>query len=172
MATASSVLTLEHTDQRDVRRLLTSAVVVFFCDLTFATVLSTVARHTFVSPGRVFQGIAVGLLGRASLDGGFPTMLLGAVIHFTIALSWSVVYLIAWRRFDALQRLTSSVGGTLVVGLVYGELIWLFMRLIVMELSRVPKGPLNSWIFWVQVAIHPIVVGLPIAFIVGRRRHR
>src|SRR6476620_11260700 len=97
-------------------------------------------------------------------------MVLGAVLHFTIALTWSTVYLIAWRRSEALQRLTTTVGGTIVVGLAFGEFIWLFMRLIVMELSRIQTGSLNSWIFWVQVAIHPIVVGIPIAFIVGRRQ--
>jgi len=170
MTTATSPLAFERSDQRDVRRVLTSAVVVFFCDLTFAMVLSTVARHQFVSPGRVFQGIAVGLLGKASLDGGVPTMVLGAVLHFTIALTWSTVYLIAWRRSEALQRLTTTLGGTIVVGLAFGEFIWLFMRLIVMELSRIQTGSLNSWIFWVQVAIHPIVVGIPIAFLVGRRQ--
>ena len=172
MTSASSTLTIGRAESRDLSRVLTSAMVVFFCDLTFAMVLSTVARHRFIGPGRVFQGIAVGLLGQESFNGGVPTMSLGALIHFTIALSWSTIYLVAWRRWSALERLTATRGGTIAAGLIYGEGIWLFMRLIVMPLSRVTLGPLMSSIFWVQVLIHPIVVGLPIAFIVGRRRRR
>ena len=35
------------------------------------------------TPYRIFQGIAVGLLGRASFDGGWATSALGLVLHFT-----------------------------------------------------------------------------------------
>ena len=50
-----------------------------------------------VSPDRVWQGVASGLLGRASFQGGLRTAALGIAIHFFIALTAAAVYVTASR---------------------------------------------------------------------------
>src|SRR5262245_50297765 len=56
------------------------------------------------TPVRVFQGIAAGLLGRATFQGGLRTALLGLAIHFFIAFSIAATYYAASRRFSILVR--------------------------------------------------------------------
>ena len=45
-----------------------------------------------VSPVRILQSIAAGLLGRASFQGGAKTALLGAALHYLIAFTATVVF--------------------------------------------------------------------------------
>ncbi len=42
-------------------------------------------------PGRMFQGIAGGLIGRASFEGGWATVLLGVSLHVLIAFIWATI---------------------------------------------------------------------------------
>ncbi len=57
-----------------------------------------------VSPLRIFQAIAAGLLGRAAFRGGLPTAVLGTMLHFSIALAIVAVYYLVSRRIAALTR--------------------------------------------------------------------
>src|SRR4029450_10370792 len=52
------------------------------------------------TPVRIFKGIAVGLLGRAALSGGWPTVVLGVLLHFLVAFGVVLVYLLASRRIS------------------------------------------------------------------------
>src|SRR5258708_32598705 len=51
-----------------------------------------------VRPVRIFQGIASGLLGRASFQGGLKTAALGLVLHYSIAFGIVVTYFLVSRR--------------------------------------------------------------------------
>src|SRR5262245_25338668 len=51
-----------------------------------------------VKPVRVFQSVASGLLGPKSYQGGLPTALLGAALHFFIAFSAAAIYYLASRK--------------------------------------------------------------------------
>src|SRR5579871_2820527 len=53
-------------------------------------------------PLRVFQGIAVGLLGPSALKGGTSTAILGLALHFLIAFGAAGVYYAASRRMPVL----------------------------------------------------------------------
>lgn len=55
-----------------------------------------------VPPGRIFQGIASGFLGRAAFGGGSATVALGVATHFFIALAIVATYYAASRRIAAL----------------------------------------------------------------------
>ena len=57
--------------------------------------------------------------------------------------------------------------GAVLVGLAYGAAVWLLMDGVVLPLSRARVTPLSAPWFWIQLATHPFVVGLPIALIVG-----
>ncbi len=108
--------------------------------------------------GRILQSIAAGLLGRAAFDGGIATAVLGLVLHFFIATTAAAVYAIASRRVPHLAR------WWVASGLLYGIAVYLFMKYVVLPSSAVPRlTPFDPW----AMAGHALLVGLPIALIVG-----
>jgi hypothetical protein len=44
------------------------------------------------SPARIFKGIAFGVLGPAALTGGTPAVILGVILHFTVAFGAATTY--------------------------------------------------------------------------------
>jgi len=150
-----------------VARVLLAATVVAVADLLDAIVVWVVIfRRSTVE--RICQSIASGLLGPASFKGGTATALLGLVLHFTIALGWTLVFQVALQRWPRLREWTARTRGAIVAGLIYGAVVWLIMDGVVLTLSRARATPPTAPWFWIQLATHPFVVGLPIALILGR----
>jgi hypothetical protein len=117
-----------------------------------------------LSPVRVLQSVASGLLGKAAYQGGTKTAVLGAFLHFFIAFSWAAIYYVASRR---IEFLTAS---PVIAGLLYGEFVWLAMTCVVLPLSAIHRWPP----VWNTASIitgpigHTMLVGLPIALAVKR----
>jgi uncharacterized membrane protein YagU involved in acid resistance len=116
------------------------------------------------TPVRIGQSIAAGLLGReAAAAGGWKTALLGVFLHFVIAFSAATVYWLASRK---LRLLTDR---PILIGLIYGEFVFLFMNMVVLPLSALHADPLRWTTFspWPTLVTgpigHPFFVGLPIA---------
>ena len=117
-----------------------------------------------VKPDRVFQGVAAGLLGRESFEGGLPTALLGLLLHFFIAFCVAAVYVLASRRWDVLTR------RPVICGLLYGVLVYLVMTFVVVPLSAARGGVPTLPRFLLNAAAHALLVGLPAAlFAAGSR---
>jgi hypothetical protein len=115
-----------------------------------------------VSPVRIFQSIASGLLGRASADGGAATAALGIFLHFVIAFGATMVFYFASREIKFLTR------QAIVSGVFYGIAVYWFMQLVVLPLSAFPyKKQLipepNQ--FLLGMIIHIFCIGLPIALV-------
>jgi len=116
-----------------------------------------------VSPTRVLQSIASGLLGKDAFNGGFATAALGLVLHFFIAMTATAVY------YAASRKLKELVDQAIVFGLAYGVAVYVFMNFIVLPLSAVPfKTPHTLDAVVTAVLILMFCVGLPIALIVRR----
>lgn len=112
-------------------------------------------------PFRILQGIAVGLLGPKSFQGGWPTAVLGAACHFVVAFTAAGVYYAASR---GLRFMTSHA---VISGLLYGEIVFFVMNFVVIPLSRTHRRPWSDWAFITTGPIgHPVLVGLPIALAV------
>ncbi|HMK22998.1 MAG TPA: hypothetical protein VK466_11745 [Terriglobales bacterium] len=86
-----------------------------------------------VSPSQVFHYIASGLLGVRAFEMGTSAYALGVLIHYTIALSWTVVYYALWRRFEVIRRTP------VLSGLLYGSAVYVIMNFVVLPVSGVPK---------------------------------
>lgn len=110
-----------------------------------------------VAPGRVFQGIAAGLLGRASFQGGAATIALGVGIHVLVATTVVVTFYVAASRWRVLAN------HPFLYGPLYGVLVYLFMNRVVIPLSAIgpPRPSLPTLIN--GVCIHMAGVGLPAA---------
>ena len=115
-----------------------------------------------VSPARVAQFIASGVLGAASFNGGAKTVALGVAFHFLIATVAAAVFYLASRSLLIL------VERPITFGLLYGIVVHLFMTQVVLPLSNVPQLPATLSGFLIGVLIIMFCVGLPIALIVRR----
>lgn len=110
-----------------------------------------------VAPIRIFQGIAAGLLGRASFGGGAATALLGAFLHFFIAFAVVLVYYLASTRVALLRRLPW------ICGPVYGGFVYLVMYLLVLPLSAALPPKYSFLHVANNLFAHFFFVGLPSA---------
>lgn len=120
-----------------------------------------------VSPARVFQGIASGLLGRASFDGGMATALLGVALHFLIAFGIVVVYHLAARSIRVLTL------RPWICGPLYGLLVYAVMNYLVIPLSAIGGGGSRSAAALANgLLIHALGVGLPAALSARAARRR
>jgi len=115
-----------------------------------------------VTPTRVLQFIASGLLGAASFSGGTKTVLLGLALHYLIAtVATTVFYLASHKWLFLVER-------PVMVGLLYGVVVYGFMNFVVLPLSRVQPRPLTLTGFIIGLLTLMFCIGLPIALIVRR----
>ncbi len=84
---------------------------------------------------RMFQSIAVGVLGKASFEGGAAAAALGAGLHLGMATLFVVAYALLARSLPVLLR------RPFLLGPAYGVLLYLIMNFVVMPLSRVGASP-------------------------------
>jgi hypothetical protein len=108
-------------------------------------------------PVRIFQGIASGLLGRASFQGGLKTAALGVALHYFIAFGVVATYFLVSRRVHLLTR------HPVLCGPLYGLAVFAVMNLIVLPVSKVGPPSLPVPVLVNGLLIHMFGVGLPSA---------
>lgn len=93
-------------------RLVRAGVLTGVIDGLFSSVLSTVLYGSTVT--RLFQGVAAALLGKEAFDGGTSTALIGVLMHFGVAFTWSAVFLVVFMRWrwirDVGLPIVASIG--------------------------------------------------------------
>lgn len=110
-----------------------------------------------VSPVRVLQSVASGLLGRGAFAGGASTAALGLGLHFTIAFLMVCTYAAMASRLPRLHDHAWLAGPT------YGLALYAWMTWIVLPLSAAPaRNARPDWIVG-SVLSHAFLVGLPCA---------
>jgi hypothetical protein len=107
--------------------------------------------------------IAGGLLGREAFQGGAGTYVLGVFLHFFIACSAAAIY------YGASRKLVFMKEHPLVCGLFFGGAVQEVMNLVVLPLSALhARGPFKLKDLLLGLAVHMVVIGLPISFSVRR----
>jgi hypothetical protein len=107
--------------------------------------------------------ISAGLLGQRALHGGPATYALGVALHFFIATSAAAIYYAASRKLPFLREYP------LICGLFFGAAVNDFMNFVVLPLSALhPSGPYELHDLIQGLAVHMVVVGLPIAYSIRR----
>src|SRR5437870_10545787 len=97
-------------------------------DITSAFVI---AEFKGMGSIRMLQGIASGLLGPQSFEGGMATAGFGLAIHFLIAFTAAAVFYVGSRQFSFLTR------HAIASGLLYGLAVYLCMYWVVVPLAFV-----------------------------------
>jgi magnesium-transporting ATPase (P-type) len=145
---------------------LQSASVVFRAGLACGILDITAAFLTWlprgVSPYRLLQAIASGLLGVEAYHGGWVTAILGAALHFFIAFSVATVFYFASRKLNFMTR------RPVLSGMAFGVSVYLVMYYVVMPLSRLQPMPFSFSRTLIAIVTHMFCVGLPISLIVRR----
>ncbi len=111
-----------------------TALLVGFFDFIQSYLLFSLARHH--PPIGVLQGPATGVLGRAAMQGGSRTAILGTVLHLAIAFAWTAAFALVYRSQPVLRWRTRTLAGLLVCSAVAGVVVWLTMNWIVLRFSR------------------------------------
>jgi uncharacterized membrane protein YagU involved in acid resistance len=113
-----------------------------------------------ITPFRIMQAIATGLLGADSYKGGVKTAVLGVALHFLIATVATAVFYVLSRKLKFMVR------QAIIAGLLYGVAVYLFMNQVVLPLSAFPHK--ISFQIVNGLLVHMFCVGLPIALVVRR----
>jgi len=132
-------------------------LVVGVLDITSAFVIATIKGTGSI---RMLQGIASGLLGRQSLEGGLATAGMGLAIHFFIALVVVLVFYVASRKINFLTE------QPVLAGLFYGIAVYLVMYWIVVPLA-IPIARHSISRDVTAIIIHMVLIGLPTALVVS-----
>ena len=119
-----------------------------------------------ISPIRILQGIASGLIGPASFRGGWATSALGLAIHFFIAFTAAAVFFAASRRIQAL------LDHPWLAGIGYALIVYGFMYWVVIPLDHLRSKPVTLSGTVTAIVIHIICVGLPISLVIHRFARR
>ena len=91
------------------------------------------------SPAGVWRYVASALLGPAARSGGNGTVVIGLLMHYGIALGWTLVFFVAASRWRQLR------GNPWVIGALYGVFVWAMMRRVLVPLTRIgPPGAFNA----------------------------
>jgi hypothetical protein len=117
-----------------------------------------------ITPWRIFQYIAAGLLGRHSFQMGWNSVLLGVTLHFAIALAWTAIFYIAATKFIVLTH------RPIFSGLIYGVVVYVVMNFIVLPLTALPPRPAPPTLVSKINAVLALIfcIGLPIALLLRK----
>ena len=138
------------------KALLAGGIVAGVLDIAYAILFYWFRND--VSPVRILQSVASGLLGNEAYSGGVPVAILGLALHFVIALTAAAIYFLASRWLPLLVR------RPLFSGVVFGLCVYAFMNWVVIPLSRMGPRPWPPTdVLVTGVLVHMFFVGLPIA---------
>jgi len=157
MAHSSHVLHHSRTVQASpqLRATLVGGTIGGALDILFAISYAAVDGRT---PAWLLQTVASGLLGEAAYAGGLPAALLGLAAHFALSYGWAALFVtIAARQPWILRK-------PVVAAMIFGVIVFLGMRLVVLPLSAFPHPvrfqPLSSGL---DLLSHMFLFSLPIA---------
>jgi hypothetical protein len=145
------------------KTIVTAGLVAGALDIAYAFIIWGLRG---VSPIRIGQSVAAGLLGReAAVGGGTTTGLFGLAVHFVLAIIMAAIYYVAARNIRLL------VDRAVPFGIAYGLAVYGAMNYVVLPLSaagRAGGGGAPLYITVTGILVHMFLVGLPIALIARR----
>jgi hypothetical protein len=132
------------------KRFVLAALVVGTLDISEVLIVSWLKGG---APLKIFQGIASGIYGKASFEGGTRTMVIGFLLHYFIATCVVAVYFLASRKLAFLNRYP------VLTGAIYGVGVYLFMNFVVLRLAGMtPKFTTFSVVN--QLFCHIVLIGI------------
>jgi uncharacterized membrane protein YagU involved in acid resistance len=143
-----------------VRTVLWGGLVAGTLDIAFAI---SFAAYNGTAPMRLLQAVASGAFGQAAFAGGVPMAAGGLALHFLLSFLWAGLFLV-------LARLRPSLAlRPYLAGSLFGVLVFLGMRLVVLPLSAFPFPVIFKPVATASDLLsHMLLFGVPIALAVRR----
>ena len=152
-----------------ISRLARAWLLTFAVDGLFSSALTSFAYHgTFAS---LWQRVASVPLGPSALEGGSRTVIIGLLIHCSVALFWSSVFLGITLASPWVRGVLAEPGGFLRLAIAYGPLVWITMSCVFIP-RFTGRPPTINYRWWVQFFGHIPVVAIPIVSMIGRGARR
>jgi hypothetical protein len=131
-------------------------------DIASAVIIALVRGKSVTG---MLQGVASGPLGRWPLEHGGAGAAAGLVVHFAIMTVMASAFVLAAPRLPRLGE------RSLLYGIGYGVLLYLFMYWIVLPLRFGAGGATGGVVgILLPLTVHIVLVGIPIAVIAARAR--
>jgi len=131
-------------------------------DISYNLIYNSFRR---ITPAMVFRFIASGLVGTARVvHMGAAGIALGVILHYCIAMTWTIIFYAASRKIAILWR------RPVIGGLLYGCMVFVVMNFMVVPLSNVPHLKRHLTMFaWVNVVV-PLLfcIGLTISLLMRK----
>lgn len=111
----------------------------------------------------VFQYISSAIIGPNAFAGGIKMTLIGLVLHYFIAFSFTLVFTIASTKTSILRK------NVILSGIIYGIVVWTIMTLLIIPLTKIPAAPFNYERATLNVVILIFCIGLPISYLTAQK---
>lgn len=155
---------LTNTNRHPTKAILTAWLAAGSFDILAAFI--TTISHGGTALG-VLKAVASGLIGSRAIGGGWGITLLGLLLHYAIMLGIVLVYYLASRRMPLL------IARPFIAGPLYGALVYAAMNLLVLPMSAIIFKPSYTvTALCVDIPVHMLCVGLPIAWVFHRFAHQ
>ena len=147
------------SSERAFRMILLTGFLAGTLDITAAIINASIQHGSTATI--VFQYIASGVFGKEAFES--PSMVSwGIIFHYTIAYSWTLLFFFVYPKLSILSK------NRVMVGLVYGLLIWLAMNFVVLPMSNVRRGTPDAFQIALGISFIMFLVGLPISLLVNK----
>ncbi len=113
-------------------------------------------------PAGVLKFIASGVFGKEAFGNDDSMIWIGLLLHFTIALLFTLVFFLLYPRLKFLRI------DIALTAIIIGIIIWLIMNLVVVPLSNTTKYPFNPAYAIKAVLILIFMIGFPLSIIFKR----
>jgi uncharacterized membrane protein YagU involved in acid resistance len=114
------------------------------------------------NPLGMLQYISSGIAGQDAFAGGIKYSLLGVLIHYAIAFSWTILFFLLYPGIKGLST------HKLLTGIAYGVIVWLVMNRVVVPLSKIPARPFNLKNALIGLGILVIAIGIPLSLMASK----
>lgn len=94
-------------------------------------------------------------------------MAIGLLLHFSVAFTWSAVFLFLVMRSAKVRDVLASPWGVLKLAALYGPFIWMVMSLVFIPLFT-HRTPAITTRWWIQLLGHIPFVAIPMIASISR----
>ena len=111
------------------------------------------------NPLIIFKFIASGILGEPAFSGGNGIILLGLLLHYFIALSFTALFFCIYTKIMFLSKYK------IITGILYGIFIGVIMNFVIVPMSLAPKMSFELFKVIKAFLILIVMIGIPLSFL-------
>jgi len=138
------------------RAVFTTGLIAGTLDILAACLSAYIQRG--MTPDKLLQFVASGLFGADAFNGGAIMAVAGLIMHFMIAISWTLLFYLLYPRLSILRK------NKILAGVIYGAFVWVMMNRVILPFTNIPKSPFNLVSAVIGMIILMLMIGMPNAF--------